>query len=234
MEKNNSKICAVIAGGEQDTLAGIDTADFIVAADKGYFYARESGVTPDLIVGDFDSYCGDLPEGDGMLDCDSLPKILNHLDHKKKEKDVQILRLPKVKDDSDLLATLRQCLAFGYRDFRIYCALGGRLDHLLANLQACSYVAMQDANIKIIGKDEKITFLHNTSQFFPQQPGYSLSVLALSEIADGVSIKNAVYELENAILKNTFPIGLSNEWKNGSDVEISVKHGVIAVITSRL
>ncbi|XCB30519.1 hypothetical protein RQN30_03760 [Arcanobacterium hippocoleae] len=48
-------MCAVISGGEFDTFAGIETADFIVAADRGYRYACEQGVRVDLVVGDFDS-----------------------------------------------------------------------------------------------------------------------------------------------------------------------------------
>ena len=47
----------------------------------------------------------------------------------------EIVRLPAEKDDTDMVAALRLGLARGYRDFRLYGAAGGRIDHTIANLQ---------------------------------------------------------------------------------------------------
>ena len=43
------KLCAIISGGQSDDLAGIRDADFIIACDRGYAYAKEAGIRPDLI-----------------------------------------------------------------------------------------------------------------------------------------------------------------------------------------
>ena len=55
--------CAIISGGRFSELNGIEAADFVIACDKGVEYAARGGVLPDLLVGDFDSYHGALPEG---------------------------------------------------------------------------------------------------------------------------------------------------------------------------
>ena len=44
------KLCAIISGGEPDDLTGIHEADFIIACDRGYAYAKEAGIRPDLLV----------------------------------------------------------------------------------------------------------------------------------------------------------------------------------------
>ena len=46
------KLCAIISGGEPDDLTGIHEADFIIACDRGYAYAKQAGIRPDLLVGD--------------------------------------------------------------------------------------------------------------------------------------------------------------------------------------
>ena len=77
------QLCAIISGGQEDTLCGIEAADFIIACDRGYFYARNTGIRPYLLVGDFDSYRGALPA------------------------DVPVLDLPVEKDDTDTMAAVR-------------------------------------------------------------------------------------------------------------------------------
>lgn len=226
MNRLEGKLCAVISGGERDSFAGISEADFIVAADRGYLYAQECAITPNLVIGDFDSYTGD-PDS-SMLDSEKIRRAEAALPRP------DILRLPKEKDDSDTLAALRHCLNLGYRRFAIYCALGGRLDHLISNLQACAFAAEQGADIEVISETDHIYYLHNTSAIFPARQGYSLSVFSITNTAKGVTIKGAAYELTNATLHNTFPIGLSNEWKDGKDVTISVERGTLIVVNSRL
>ena len=88
-------------------LDGIDTADFVIACDKGYAYIREYDLEPDLVVGDFDSYHGKITPG------------------------IEILDLPTMKDDTDTLAAIRYALEHDYKDLTLYCAFGGRFDHLM-------------------------------------------------------------------------------------------------------
>ena len=100
--------------------------DLVLAADGGYRALYSLGYTPDLLLGDFDSL-GDLP----------LPP------------DLPVLRFPARKDDTDTGLALRHGLDRGYRDFALYGCAGGRVDHLLANLQSMARISRLGAAIRL-------------------------------------------------------------------------------------
>ena len=100
--------------------------DLVLAADGGYRALYSLGYTPDLLLGDFDSL-GDLP----------LPP------------DLPVLRFPARKDDTDTGLALRHGLDRGYRDFALYGCAGGRVDHLLANLQSMARISRLGATIRL-------------------------------------------------------------------------------------
>ena len=100
--------------------------DLVLAADGGYRALCSLGYTPDLLLGDFDSL-GDLP----------LPP------------DLPVLRFPARKDDTDTGLALRHGLDRGYRDFALYGCAGGRVDHLLANLQSMARISRLGAAIRL-------------------------------------------------------------------------------------
>ena len=104
--------------------------DLVLAADGGYRALYSLGYMPDLLLGDFDSL-GDLP----------LPP------------DLPVLRFPARKDDTDTGLALRHGLDRGYRDFALYGCAGGRVDHLLANLQSMARVSRLGAAIRLAAPD---------------------------------------------------------------------------------
>lgn len=202
------KICAIISGGAFSPLTDIEKADFVIACDKGCAYALEQGVRPDLLVGDFDSYSGAHPAGAAELD------------------------LPKEKDDTDTMAAVRWAVGEGYSQLWLYCALGGRLDHLLGNVQAAGYATARGARVRIYDRENELHFLTRGSITIPPRPGFSLSVLSMSDTCEEVCIHGTKYCLDHVQLSNTFPVGISNEWEG--DAEISVGSGVLLVILSKM
>ena len=87
--------------------------DYIVCLDRGYEIAASLGITPDLILGDFDSAQAAPPENIG----------------------VPVLRYPPEKDYTDLELALRVLDPKDWPDLLIIGGLGGRLDHTVANIQ---------------------------------------------------------------------------------------------------
>lgn len=201
------KLCAIISGGEADDLAGIRDADFIIACDRGCAYAKKAAIRPDLLVGDFDSYRGEL------------------------DKTVPVLDLPVEKDDTDTMAAVRWAVSEGFSEIRLYCALGGRLDHLMGNLQALGFACERGVKASLLGNDARIFLLKNDSITLPPLPGYSLSVLALSDRVENVCISGVKYPLQGARVTNTFPIGISNEWEDAA--KISCADGILLVINAK-
>ncbi len=201
------KKCFIITGGEPSALPSIDENDFVIACDKGYGYAENNGVIPSLVIGDFDSYEGELP------------------------KNIPVMRLKCEKDDTDTMTAVRYAVANGYKDIVLCCALGGRLDHELANIQSALYAVRRGVKVSIFGKDSNIYFLRDESRKFSKNDGCSLSVFSATDSCSGVFIKGAKYPLKNAVITSDFPIGVSNEWTE-ADVEISVKNGILMVVES--
>jgi len=85
------KTCIVFCAAEFNNLiAPIEAGDCIIAADGGLRHTRNLGITPDVILGDFDSL-GFEPEGANVF--------------------------PVEKDDTDAMLAVRRGLAMGYREF---------------------------------------------------------------------------------------------------------------------
>ena len=121
-----------IAGAGDFTARGFAPGpeDLVLAADGGYRALYRLGYMPDLLLGDFDSL-GDVP----------LPA------------DLPVLRFPVRKDDTDTGLALRYGLEQGFRDFALYGCAGGRVDHLLANLQSMAHVSRLGASVRLAAPD---------------------------------------------------------------------------------
>lgn len=202
------KTCAIISGGDLSPLTDIETADFIIACDKGFEYAKEQGITPDLIIGDFDSFDGKLPD------------------------DIPIIALPCEKDETDTMAAIKYAAEKGFSEILLFCGLGGRLDHLLGNLEASAYAAKSGLTVKITDSDNEIYVFSNSEILLPKKSGFSISLISLTDKCENVSISGGKYPLQNAVLTNSSTLGISNEWKG--DITVSSGVGVLAIVMSRI
>ena len=200
--------CVIISGGNYAPVEGVRAEDFVIACDKGYVYAEKAGIRPNLLVGDFDSYEGVLPS------------------------DLPVWRYKKEKDDTDTMIAIRYAVEQGFAQVELFCALGGRLDHTLANLQNAANAAVQGASVTILDEGSEINFLTHGTLRLKKRPGWGLSVFSLSDASTGVCLRGVKYELENAALDNRFPLGVSNEF-DAPEAEITVEQGVLMVMQTK-
>ena len=198
--------CVIITGGSFSPLTDIQTTDFIIACDKGYGYAQQAGLRPDLLVGDFDSYTGSI------------------------DPTLTIQRYRPEKDDTDTMIAMRYAVEQGYSEIVLFCALGGRLDHLYGNLQAAAFATAKGCRVEINDQNTTFYFLQNGTICLPRREGFSLSIFSFTDRCYDVCIRGAKYPLDHATLTNTFPIGVSNEWVN--EVEISAGQGILMIVLS--
>ena len=100
--------CVIFGGGEIADLRYAQNLlredDYIICADRGYAYCVSMGVVPDLVLGDFDSYNGSLPQN------------------------CELLRYPVEKDDTDTMLAVKEAIRRGYHEIMMLGMLGGRLD----------------------------------------------------------------------------------------------------------
>ena len=82
--------------------------------------------------------------------------------------------------------------------------------------------------MKIFGDKYVLTAVTNGIAILPAKEKGYVSVFAHSDICSGVTIKGLFYEVENAEFKNTFALGVSNEFI-GKRPEISVKTGTLCI-----
>ncbi|MBP3608396.1 MAG: thiamine diphosphokinase [Treponema sp.] len=202
------KKCLVVSGGEYCDFDST-SYDFVIACDKGYEYSKKVGVMPNFIIGDFDSYKGELPS------------------------DIPIIKLNTDKDETDTFYAVKYALENGFSEIDVVCAFGGRLDHCIANIQTASYVVEHGGKTTFYGKDETLYCFSKSSIIIPKKEGYSLSVFALTDSCFNVWEKGTKYLLEGATLINKFPIGISNEWVEDF-AEISCGSGVLLVVVSKI
>jgi thiamine pyrophosphokinase len=113
---------------------------------------------------------------------------------------------------------------------------GGRIDHTLGNLQAMRYAADRAARVEMNDGESWATIVEGGSvRVSPDAIGggpVKLSVFALDRICEGVNIRGTKWEIEDGVLNNGFPIGVSNEFA-GEYAEISVRKGALLVTLCR-
>lgn len=212
-----NKKCLIISGGEF-CLPDEDSVqfDFVIACDKGYEYAVKLDIKPNLILGDFDSIS---------------KKYKSILKEQKNCSNVEIQEYPPEKDDTDTMLAAKTAFSKGYKDITILCGFGNRLDHAFANIQTAAYIVKNGGTAKIIGASDILYAFTNATVSFTKTNDFSLSIFAYSKKCTGVSIKGAKYEIADSELEHTFPLGVSNEWKE-NEVQISVEKGILMVIKS--
>ena len=143
-----------------------------------------------------------------------------------------VITMNTEKDDTDTFAAARKGIKRGYRIFHIYCGTGGRLEHTVANMQLLAYLAQSNRKGFLFDQDRIITAITNSSMKFHQHPTGYVSVFSHSENSTGVFLKGLKYELDNATLTNTSPIGVSNEFI-GKESIITVETGTLLIVFPR-
>ena len=184
--------------------------DLLIAADGGYAPLRQMGLTPQLLLGDFDSLPGGVP--------DDLPG------------ETQLIRVPVEKDDTDTGLALAQGWQRGYRTFRLYGCGGGRVDHLLANLQTMGFYAKKGADIRLVDTGCDMYALHNGTLILPSRPMDSLvSIFCHGDKATGVTLEGLQYPLQDATLTCDYPLGVSNHYRSERP-QITVQDGTLIIL----
>lgn len=194
------------AAGFSGLAEPLGDGDFIMAADGGLVHLQQLGLTPDGILGDFDSL-GYVPE---------KAKIF-----------------PVEKDDTDSMLAVRQGLKLGYRRFVLYGSLDGpRLDHTVANFQTLQFLADHGAEGWLVGNTYMVTVVKNGTLRFPAEAEGILSVFCMGADAHGVTLTGLKYPLEDGTLAAGFPLGVSNHFI-GQAASVTVKDGSLLVLYDR-
>lgn len=186
---------------------------YVVVADGGLKFLLKNGMLPDFFVGDLDSV--EL-EGD-------LKDILNDIPKK-------IVLVEK--DDTDMALAVAKAYEKGYRNILLYGGCGGaRISHTLANIQMMSFYAKKGCSLQMLGDGVRLEILHNASKTLSAAMKGSISVICLSDIAEGVTIQGLKYEYTGALTSDR-TLGVSNSFV-GKDAMVSVENGTLLLVYER-
>ena len=182
--------------------------DFIIACDAGYRNCAPLGRRPNIIVGDFDT--APCPE----------------------QQDDDIIVLPHVKDDTDTEYAAKLVSEKGFDEVLLLGGLGGRrVEHTLANL--CTGLGLEQRGVRTTLLDERsrITYvMPGETRRYPKEK-YFFSAFPMEGRAQGVCERGSYYELTDAELTASYPLGVSNEYAAGSDcITISTRSGALVVV----
>lgn len=218
----------LIVGGAPTNHRGLDTIlerctlSAVYAADAGYAALVDREIQPQAVFGDFDSL-GYVPtarenaeqEVTGLADTAMF--VGTYDPHK---------------DYTDMDLAIDHAIGEGFTNIVLCDGLDARLDHSLANLQLMARAARYGQRVWGVTENEVVLSLDaqgGLSEVAVDEGAWgTCSVLAHSDLVEGVFEEGMEYSLTGAKLFNTTPLGISNELQD-APVRISIRNGSVWV-----
>ena len=186
---------------------------YIIAADRGADYLLDIGVVPDLAVGDFDSADNGVREA---------------LRQKTRLKEYN----PR-KDYTDTHIAVSEALLLCPDHIVILGATGGRIDHLLGNIELLYACRKQGVEAVILDENNKIRVIDNQLKIKKEmQYGRYISCIPFTESVKGLTITGFEYNLEAESIYKGQTIGISNELREEEGC-ITVRQGCLIVMETK-
>ncbi|SDW01872.1 thiamine diphosphokinase [Marininema mesophilum] len=214
----NDRVVIVVGGKiDQGDLEKILPQDTVIGVDAGVLPLLDAKMPIHLAVGDFDSV-GEL--------------VLKDLS----DQGVPVKHLPMAKDVTDTYFAVDEALLQSPSELLLLGALGGtRIDHALANLVLLEKIEAAGVKGIISNHDNNIRLLtaeKGMMTLFKDQRFRYVSLLALTDQVEGVTITGFAYSLTNAILTRVDSLGISNE-QIEAEAFIQIRSGKLIIIESR-
>lgn len=210
----------IVTGGnvEEELLKNLlkkEAYHTIIAVDKGLESMKKMGIMPNHIVGDFDSV--------------SL-EVLREYENNSK---VKIHRYISEKDNTDTEISIQLALDEKSDNITIIGAIGTRIDHVLANIDAITKALKEGVSCQIVDSHNKIQLINQKTTFRKADCfGKYISFLPYTEEVIGVTLKGFKYSLEKANMKKGNGLGVSNEIKE-EIATVELEKGILIGIQSK-
>jgi thiamine pyrophosphokinase len=184
----------------------------VIGVDRGCAIALKNKLSLTMAIGDFDS----LSSADyGLLKKSRTP----------------LKTFPTTKDKSDAELAIDWAIEQGYQTLIVLGLSGGRLDHQQALIQAL--FKYKHPGLRLQTPVQTIQFLSKGTHFIKKEKPFEVfSMFTLSQAL--VSLKGAVYPLQNTTMDVSSIYTLSNGWVNQDPVELTLHTGEILLFRSRL
>lgn len=187
-------IVLIVSSGElgnpESFIQKLPPVDYVIASDGGTRHLASLNMTPDLIMGDFDS-----------VD----PALLDDY----VRQGVKIERFPTDKDKTDTQIAVDRAIAMGAKQVVMLGALGTRFDHSYANVLLLVRLAKHGI-AAIVLNDHNAIFISDSMIHLKAPPGTIVSLLPIGSDAVIHATVGLQYGLCDALLPLHYPMGVSN------------------------
>ena len=190
---------------------GFSRDDIVICADGGASNALKMGLIPDVVIGDMDSIKFGVKE-----------EIRN-----KSTKTKYISTSPE-KDESDTQLAVEYALGLDVKKIIITGAVGGRIDHTLANIILLSSPGLEDIDARIL-TDNSDMFIVRKPVNINGVPGKTITLISLSPYTYFTGTSGLKYELKEEELIFSPVRGLSNEFID-KKAKLEIRDGTLLVI----
>lgn len=188
-------------------------AQVVVGVDGGMRWARQAGLMVDLLLGDLDS-----------LEPEIVAEIID-------KGTPPIQRFPVQKDAADTQLALDEALVRGASKVILVSGWGNRLDHSLANLHLLAAYSQKFDRLTWETALGSVYFLNpaNKTLSLSLAKDQTFSIIPLNGSVQGLTIKGAVYPLDNRTVDWGSTLGVSNQ-ALGGELKISIVSGICSVL----
>lgn len=142
-----------------------------------------------------------------------------------------VIYLNEEKDDTDTKAAIDKAIELGFNDIILTNALGGRVDHLLANILLLEYCYAKNIKLKIVSLNNEIMFQNGGQNIYNAENYKYFSIIPLDSVLKGVNLTGVSYKLDNVDLYRENIISISNE-QIDEFITLNIKSGKALIIFS--
>lgn len=189
--------------------------DVVIAADGGSTLAARLGLVPDLVIGDLDSSDPDL-----MRELEAGRVKFDRFQHESKlETDTELAVLAALTWQPDTILVLG--------------AVGGRLDHSVANLLLLTHPQLVLHDVRLVD-GKQVALLAKPSRWnkIPASVEDTVSLLPVGGEATGVETSDLRYPLSSETLLVGRGRGVSNE-VTGPQPRVFYEQGLLMIVVVR-
>jgi thiamine pyrophosphokinase len=188
----------------------INPSDLVIAADGGTYHCKLLGITPNVIIGDFDS-----------LDSKDVTIY--------QQAGVKLIQYPTHKDETDLELALHLILKYKITNVFILGALGARWDMTIANILLASHPAFSQLSIRFLDGSQELVTLRGQDQIdISGIPGSLISLIPIAGDAHGVTTHGLEYPLNDETLYFGTSRGVSNVFLQ-THARVMIRKGILLI-----
>lgn len=210
----------IVSGGSLNKefvtkVVGQGEYDCILAADSGMNALYAAAVTPDIIIGDFDS---------------ADEKILAFF---QQNKAIDFCTLNPEKDDTDTEFAIRESIRRGADSITIIGGTGTRLDHVLGNISLLGIGLEEQVAMELLDEHNRIRMIQDALTLEKEtQYGKYVSLIPYGGDVQEITLRGFKYLLSDYTMGGFNSLGISNEIVDNR-AEIRFRSGILLVIESK-